>query len=309
MWLMIFSVSIFIFIFTLVFFGGTIKKDIIKRHQLRSLNEGRKYLDDELEKNFAKRFIIPSWKKTTRWFSNLADRSYGSAGKKNEKIELMEKELRLAGIKMAANEFRLLRMVFIIMLIALGFSGIYFLSKDIMIRFLILIFILLATVAIPRYFLKARIKNRQLEIQNQLPNVMDVLSVSIEAGLGFDAALQKVIDRFEGPLIDELNQVYREIQMGRSRRDVLTALGKRSNVTELQTFASAVVQSEQYGSPIKNVLKTQSKQLRVSRKQAAQEKGMKATIKMMLPMVMLIFPVIFIILLGPTVINMIGQFG
>ena len=158
---------------------------------------------------------------------------------------------------------------------------------------------------IPRYYIKSRIKTRQLTIQNQLPNVLDVLCVSIEAGLSFDSALLKVVERFKGPLIDEFNQVYREIQMGQPRRDALVSLSQRSNVPELQTFISAVVQSEKFGTPMKNVLLAQAQQLRINRRQHAQEKGMKAPVKMMLPMVIFIFPVMFIILLGPTIISVI----
>ena len=99
--------------------------------------------------------------------------------------------------------------------------------------------------------MKSRIKRRQLSIQNQLPNVLDVLSVSIEAGLSFDSALLKVVERFNGPLIDELAQVYREIQMGKPRREALVSLSQRSNVPELQTFVSAVAQSETFGTPMK----------------------------------------------------------
>jgi tight adherence protein C len=167
----------------------------------------------------------------------------------------------------------------------------------------------MASIAIPRFFISSKIKNRQKQIQLDMPNVMDLLSVSIEAGLGFDAALYKVIQKLTGPLIDEMMQVYKEIKMGRARRDALAALAKRNTTKELQMFVSAVIQSEQYGTPIKAVLKVQSDQLRDERRKRAQEKAMKAPVKMMIPMLIFIFPVIFIIILGPTVINVIDQFS
>ena len=139
--------------------------------------------------------------------------------------------------------------------------------------------------------------------------MMDILSVSIEAGLGFDAALLKVVESYEGPLIDEMALLYREIQMGKPRREAMIALAERSNVPELQTFVTAVIQSDQFGTPIKNVLRNQAVQLRLNRRQQAQEKGMKAPVKMVIPMILFIFPVIFIVLLGPTVIQLTSQFG
>ena len=137
---------------------------------------------------------------------------------------------------------------------------------------------------------------------------MDLLCVCIEAGLGFDAALLKVSQKLKGPFIDELLIVYREIQMGRTRREALQNLCDATNLDDLKTFASALVQAEQLGIPINNVMRAQSEQLRIERSQQAKEKGMKASIKMLLPMLLFIFPVVFIILMGPTVMNIIETF-
>ena len=108
-----------------------------------------------------------------------------------------------------------------------------------------------------------------------------------------------------GPFIDELLIVYREIQMGRTRRDALQTLADSSTVDELKTFVSALIQAEQLGIPINNIMQTQAEQLRETRKLEAKEKGMKSTIKMLVPMLIFIFPVVFIIILGPTVMNII----
>jgi len=215
----------------------------------------------------------------------------------------LEKDLHMAGINLPVHEFMFLKTMSSVGILFLGIFTVLILNVDAQIKLLIILFAAIAAILAPRYFIKSRVKIRQLNIQNQMPNIMDLLSVSIEAGLSFDSSLLKVIDRFSGPLVDELNQVYREVQMGRPRREALSALSQRSNVSELQTFASAVVQSEQYGTPMKNVLRSQAQQLRINRRQLAQEKGMKAPVRMMLPMVIFIFPVIFIILLGPTIIN------
>ncbi len=306
--IMIISIAGFMFLLTLLIFGKTLRAESYKRDQMRAMRNEVKYLDEELEKPFFQRFIQPLWKKMAKGLSRMASRMNRKSGKKNNANSVLEAQLKKAGIKMGPHEYQLMKMFFYGIILSGGIFAALSLSDDVRIQLLMLLAAMMAMVTIPRYFLKAKIKKRTEAIQNDLPNVMDVLSVSIEAGLGFDAAVLRAVDKLEGPLIDELAQMAKEIQMGLSRRDALTALGERNEVSELQMFVSAVVQSEQFGTPIKNVLNSQAKQLRTSRKQRAQEKGMKAPIKMTLPMVIFIFPVIFIILLGPTVINIIDEF-
>ena len=177
-----------------------------------------------------------------------------------------------------------------------------------MIMLLVLAIGVLLGVMGPTMYLRSRVSGHQNGIKKQLPDAMDLLCVCIEAGLGFDAALLKVSQKLRGPFIDELMIVYREIQMGRTRREALQNLCDATNLDELKTFASALVQAEQLGIPINNVMRSQSEQLRVERSQAAKEKGMKASIKMLIPMLLFIFPVVFIILMGPTVLNIIETF-
>ena len=306
--IMIISIAGFMFLLTLLIFGKTIRAENFKRDQMRAMRNEVKYLDEELEKTFFQRFIQPIWKKMAKGLSRVANRMNRKSGKKNTGNALLEAQLKKAGIKMGVHEYQLVKMFFYGVILSGGIFAALSLSDDVRIQLLLLIAALMAMVVIPRYYLKARIKNRMASIQNDLPNVMDILSVSIEAGLGFDAAVLRAVEKFDGPLIDEMAQMAKEVQMGISRRDALTALGERNDVGELQMFVSAVVQSEQFGTPIKNVLNSQAKQLRTSRKQRAQEKGMKAPVKMTLPMVLFIFPVIFIILLGPTVISIMDQF-
>jgi tight adherence protein C len=160
----------------------------------------------------------------------------------------------------------------------------------------------------PRFYLSSRIKKRQSAIQKEMPDILDLLTVSVEAGLGFDAALGYISQYSKGPLVEEFNIVQKEIQMGRPRREALKKMEERSNITELKAFIGAIIQTDQMGVPIKNVLQAQASQLRTGRKQAAEEKALKAPIKMMFPLVVFIFPVIFIILLGPTVLQIIDTF-
>lgn len=302
---LVISASIMALLITLICCSGVIHRETVKKRQLKWMHKETIYIDEELEKSFYQRFIDPALKTMLAQFSKIFKGFRKDMEKNKDRNTQLEKDLHMAGISLPVHEFVFLRIMSTAGILFLGFAISLLLSIDAQMKLLIILFAAIAAILAPRYFLKSRIKFRRLSIQNQMPNIMDLLSVSIEAGLSFDSALLKVIERFRGPLVDELNQVYREVQMGRPRREALGSLNQRSNVAELQTFASAVVQSEQYGTPMKNVLCAQAQQLRINRRQMAQEKGMKAPIRMMLPMVIFIFPVIFIILLGPTLINVI----
>ena len=161
---------------------------------------------------------------------------------------------------------------------------------------------------IPDFWLKGRIQDRQGAIRKSLPSFLDLLTVSVEAGLGFDAALARVTAKESGPLAEEFQRVLQEIRMGKPRRDALRDLGNRTEVKELSGFVTAVVQADQLGVSIGNVLRVQAQQMRRSRRQRAEEAAMKAPIKMLFPLVFFIFPSLFIVLLGPAVIQLIEAF-
>jgi tight adherence protein C len=160
-----------------------------------------------------------------------------------------------------------------------------------------------------RYLLASRTRVRKQAIQKQLPEVLDLLSVSVEAGLGFDAALQRVADRARGPLIVELNATYREITLGRPRAEALRNFEQRCGLEEIKSFVGAIIQAEQLGISLKNVLKSQAQQMRLIRRQKVEEKAMKASVKIIFPLVVFVFPVLFIILLAPAIISIIGMGG
>jgi len=155
----------------------------------------------------------------------------------------------------------------------------------------------------PEFWLGRKIRSRSLEMLLQLPDALDLLTISVEAGLGFDAALAKVVEKMEGPLVDEFRQALAEIRMGRSRRDALRDVAKRADSQPVNNFIGAIVQAEQLGVPIAKVLQIQSNQLRIERRQRAEEAAAKAPVKMLFPMVGCIFPTIFIVILGPAIIT------
>ncbi len=140
---------------------------------------------------------------------------------------------------------------------------------------------------------------RQERIGRSLPDSMDLLTISVEAGLGFDAALSQVARNTDGPLAGEFFRVLQEMQIGKSRAEAFKSLSQRTTVGELRQFVSSLVQADQFGIPVARVLREQSQELRVKRRQKAEEKAQKVPVKIMVPMVLFIFPVIFIVILGP----------
>jgi tight adherence protein C len=161
----------------------------------------------------------------------------------------------------------------------------------------------------PQYQLKRIVKARQKEITLALPNSLDLLCISVEAGLGFDAALSRVVEKFDNALSEEFAFVLNEVRLGRPRQEALEDLGHRSGVPELNAFLQALVQSDQLGVGIARVLRIQSDEMRRRRRQKAEAKAQQATLKMLFPMVGCIFPALFVILLGPAAVHLIFHVG
>jgi tight adherence protein C len=162
---------------------------------------------------------------------------------------------------------------------------------------------------IPEFWLGKKIQARSLAMVLQLPDALDLLTISVEAGLGFDAALSKVVEKMEGPLVDEFRQALAEVRMGRTRREALRDVAARADAQPVTNFIGAIVQAEQLGVPIAKVLQIQSNQLRIERRQRAEEQAAKAPVKMLFPMVGCIFPTIFIVILGPAVVTVMRGIG
>jgi tight adherence protein C len=170
--------------------------------------------------------------------------------------------------------------------------------------------VLLAILAyfVPDILIHGRGAKRQAAIELELPNTLDQLLISVEAGLGFEAAMARTAQNGKGPLAAELMRTLQDMQVGRSRRDAYLALSSRTDVPDLRTFVRAVVQADIYGIAIANVLRTQAKQMRVKRRQRAEEKAMKLPVKVLFPLMFCILPVLFIVIIGPAVINVMKNF-
>ena len=151
--------------------------------------------------------------------------------------------------------------------------------------------------------------NRQEKIARTLPDILDTLTVSVEAGLGFDAALSQITRYGKGPVAGEFARVIQEMQIGRSRVDALRGLGQRTSINELRAFCAIVVQATDLGVPIANVLREQAREMRIRRRQRAEETAQKVPVKILFPLIFCLFPAIFIVVLGPGIINIMDFLG
>ena len=161
----------------------------------------------------------------------------------------------------------------------------------------------------PDFVINNRIRGRKDRMRAELPNVLDLLCVSVEAGLGFDQALVKLNERMEGPLVDEFGLVLHEMRIGQSRSAALKNLSKRVEAAEVAQFARAIVQADQLGISLSRILRVQSQDMRLRRQLAAEEKAMKAPVKMLFPTVIFIFPSMIVVALGPAALNLMKSFG
>ena len=163
---------------------------------------------------------------------------------------------------------------------------------------------LLVGMLLPQKAVESKVKKKQDIYRLALPDVMDLLVVSVEAGLGFDSAIIRLYEKDKSPLMQELMRAIQDVQRGMTRKQAYHDMAVRCDVKELTSFLNALVQAEQLGISVRSVLTSQAEALREARRQSAEEKALKAPVKMLIPMVVFIFPVIFIVLLGPAVMNL-----
>jgi tight adherence protein C len=161
----------------------------------------------------------------------------------------------------------------------------------------------------PDFILSSRIRKRRDFVLGALPDALDLLAVSVEAGLGFDGAVTKLTEHMEGPLVDEFGLLLSEIRMGESRQTALKNMAARADAPELSAFVRAVVQADQLGISLGRILRVQAADTRLRRQAIAEEKAMKAPIKMLFPTVIFIFPAMFVVLLGPALMNIVKVLG
>lgn len=177
-----------------------------------------------------------------------------------------------------------------------------------LLTFLAVAFVALAFIA-PEVIAWSRADDRQKLITLALPDTLDQMTIAVEAGLGFDAALQKAATNGKGPLAEELIRTLQDQSIGRSRRDAYRALERRTNSTDLRRFIRAISQADAFGISVADVLRVQARDMRVRRRQRAEEQAMKVPVKVVFPLVFCILPVLFIVILTPAIIGLFNTFS
>jgi tight adherence protein C len=161
----------------------------------------------------------------------------------------------------------------------------------------------------PSMYLYQKAHDRSHQMSRDVPDAIDLLTISVESGLGFDAAIQQVAKNTEGPLADEFSRMLREMQIGKGRSDALRGLGERTDVPEIRGFVSAMVQADAFGIPIAQVLRVQSSEIRVKRRQKAEEKAQQVPVKITIPLIFCILPCLFVAVMGPAAISIMENFS
>ena len=257
-------------------------------------------LKADLDKSFSERVLIPLQNR----FAGLGRRVSGA-----DSSERIRRKLDLAGNPPGWTVDRVMSGK-VVGAIA-GFAGgmlFSFMLGSVTTKLLVIVGVSLAGFFAPSMYLYQRTYDRSGRIQRELPDAIDLLTISVESGLGFDAALQQVAYNTEGPLADEFSRVLREMQIGSSRSEAMRALAERSNLSELRSFVSSMVQADAFGIPIANVLRVQSSEMRVKRRQRAEEKAQQVPVKMTIPLIFCILPSLFIVVMGPAVLQVMDSF-
>jgi tight adherence protein C len=217
-------------------------------------------------------------------------------------VERLERKIVLAGKAHSWPVERLLAIKFVLALLPTALA-LLFPPSDQRVWIVVVIGTLVAYV-IPDAMLDAAARNRQLVMQRRLPDLLDQLTMSVEAGLGFEAALSRAARSSGGPLAEEFNRTLQEMQLGSPRREALKALAHRVDVTDVRTFVFAVNQAETYGIPIADILRLQASELRTKRHMRAEEAALKIPVKIIFPLAFCVFPTLFIVLLGPAAMRL-----
>jgi tight adherence protein C len=224
-------------------------------------------------------------------------------------LDKLEQRIALAGKPPAWPIERVLAAKVVLGSLTLALSVVFFLQGPSTLRFAGI----LAATAVGYFFPDIRLasvgQDRQKAIQQSLPDVIDQMTICVEAGLGFEAAMVRTAESGHGPLAEELVRTLQEMQVGFTRGEALRGLGERCNAPDLRHFVTAVVQAESYGIPIADVLRVQSRELRIKRRQRAEEQAMKIPVKIVFPLVFCLFPSLFIVILGPAAMNIAQMFA
>lgn len=260
----------------------------------RAVSEG---FDDEIDLSvpFGERVLKPGVEGIARMASSILPASV---------LSDIDKQLEMAGSPMKLNTYVTFWAVCFFTLTGLGVVMFFSLPASMLLQkvAMLVLFGIIGWI-FPRMWLKGKLKSRQKLVIKALPDALDLITTCVEAGLGLDAALSRVAEKSQGPLADELSHMLRDVAMGKLRKDALSEMADRIGVEELSNFINSVIQAEQLGVGIAQVLRVQSDQMRTRRRQRAEKSAHEAPIKMIFPLVLFIFPAFLAVILGPAMIR------
>lgn len=287
----------------------TLSDLVVQRKRVRRNLEGLKSIEvtpqalrkRELSAPILSRVIVPSLRKL------------GQAGRRltpDGAIERLRKLLEYAGGPATWDAERVLAFKLIGAAGLGGLTLLLSLKGDISLMRVLVLAILMAATGfyVPDWYLRSKAQERQEAMRRALPDSLDLLSITVEAGLGFDAAIQRVSREVGGPLGAELHRVIQEMQLGKSRTDAFRDMADRSEVMELRSFVVSVVQADVFGLSVAKALSVQAKEMRVKRRQRAEERAQKIPVKMVFPLLFCIFPALFVVLVGPAALRISESF-
>jgi tight adherence protein C len=257
----------------------------------------------ELSKPFSERVIIPIAQRAARLFAWMLPQN---------RMNALRARLVMAGNPSGITAYQFAGVKGLVMTMVVGASLVFAYLTHYPATFLNLVLLGLfafCSFSLPDFWLSRQITQRQTAIINALPDALDLLVIANDAGLSFEMAMQEITGKWDNDLAREFGRVLSDIRMGQPRRDALNSLGERTGVPDIISFVSAVNQAESMGVSIGRVLTVQAEELRVRRRQRAQERANQAPVKMMIPLVFLIFPSIFAVLLGPAVPELMRSFN
>lgn len=273
------------------------KKKLL-RNRLQELDvtdEGISLDEIEMSKSFVERVLMPIFSRIGRFMSNYTPKGF---------LERVGQRLSKAGFA-KADPVTYLGIKSIATVGFVGFAVLITLLSHSTIKEMMVFLLILPVIgfAAPDFWLQTVGNKRKSEISGQLPDLLDILTVSVEAGLGFDQALMHASDKMKGVISEEVKRLLQEMRLGKKRSEALRDMAGRVGLPDLTSFCAALIQADQLGVSIADVLRVQSDGMRQKRRQRSEEATMKAPLKLLFPLVFFIFPTIFIILLGPAVIS------
>ncbi len=269
---------------------------------LEAMSSAPKELSKDLDKPFSERVLAPMRAAALRIGRRFTGADAG---------ERIRHKLDLAGNPPGWTVDRVVagKVIGLVVGIVGGLVFSWLIGPAVTIRILIVGGGALAGFFAPSMYLYQKAHDRAHQMGRDLPDAIDLLTISVESGLGFDAAMQQVARNTEGPLADEFSRMLREMQIGQGRSAALRGLGERTNVPDIRSFVSAMIQADAFGIPIAQVLRVQSSEIRVKRRQHAEEKAQQVPVKITIPLIFCILPCLFVAVMGPAAISIMDSFG